>query len=30
MGYEEQATAKDNPVGYTNVFFAKRLTPNVT
>jgi GNAT superfamily N-acetyltransferase len=29
MGYEEQASTKDHPVGHTNVFFAKRLTPNI-
>jgi GNAT superfamily N-acetyltransferase len=28
MGYEEQASVKDHPVGHSNVFYAKRLTPN--
>jgi GNAT superfamily N-acetyltransferase len=25
MGYEQQASIKDNPVGYSSIFFAKRL-----
>jgi GNAT superfamily N-acetyltransferase len=28
MGYEEQASIRDHPVGHSNVFFAKRLAPN--
>jgi len=28
MGYEQQASVKDHPVGYSNVFYAKRLPPN--
>jgi GNAT superfamily N-acetyltransferase len=29
MGYEEQASIQDYPVGYSDIFFAKRLAPNV-
>ena len=28
MGYEQQASVKDHPVGHSNVFYAKRLAPN--
>ncbi len=28
MGYEQQASVKDHPVGHSNVFYAKRLPPN--
>lgn len=28
MGYEEQARIEDYPVGYSDLFFAKRLAPN--
>ena len=27
MGYEEQGSVQDHPVGHRNVFYAKRLTP---
>ena len=30
MGYEEQASVQDHPVGHLNIFYAKRLTPNLT
>jgi len=28
MGYEYQASVKDHPVGHSNVFYAKRLSPS--
>jgi GNAT superfamily N-acetyltransferase len=30
MGYEQQASIKDNPVGHSDVFYAKRLQVNGT
>lgn len=30
MGYEQQASIKDNPVGHSDVFYAKRLQRNGT
>jgi GNAT superfamily N-acetyltransferase len=30
MGYEQQASIKDNPVGHSDVFYAKRLKVNGT
>ena len=29
LGYEQQTSIRDHPVGHSNVFFAKRLAQNI-